>query len=295
MKSLIAAFLLVAGEPQPAGSGTTPAIMVSEATLPTHTVYRPANFDRSERLPVLVWGNGGCVNLGNSAAEFLTEIASHGYLVVAVGPIGSPPPRAPRAASAGTPRPHDADGVWRPQTDTRAMIRAIDWALGENSRSDSPYRGWIDPTRIAVAGHSCGGLLALGASRDPRVTTSLVMNSGALNDGTHPQGVEVTKATLQQIHGPILYVTGGPDDVAHPNAVDDVSRIRHVPVVLAYDASGHSGTYRQPRGGAYARMVVDWLDWRLKGDAEAAAAFSEGGRLRSDPAWTISTAPPSRE
>lgn len=285
MIAMFAALLLQATAP--GGTGPTPAVMVSEANLPTHTVYRPANLRAAGRLPVVVWGAGGCRNLGNSAQEFLTEIASHGFLVVAVGPVGERP--AARNRTAADAAPGDADGVWRPATTTPAMIRAIDWAVAENRRAGSPYRGRIDTRHIAVAGHSCGGLLALDSARDPRVTTVMIMNSGALNDGRYPLGIDATKESLPRLHTPVLYVTGGPRDVAHPNALDDVSRIRHVPVFLASRDVGHGGTYRELNGGAYGRLASAWLQWRLKGDRAAAAAFTPAGALGRDPGWTLSS------
>ena len=57
--------------------------------LPTHTVYRPtdlAAFPAKDTLPIVVWGNGACRMDGLMFERYLTKIASHGFLVVAVGP-----------------------------------------------------------------------------------------------------------------------------------------------------------------------------------------------------------------
>jgi hypothetical protein len=75
----------------PLGSGRYPAILESDRGLVTHTIYRPAQLDKLGRtkLPILAWANGGCANIGNRFRYFLTEIASHGYLAIAIGPMGS--------------------------------------------------------------------------------------------------------------------------------------------------------------------------------------------------------------
>jgi len=56
--------------------------------LATHTIYRPREFGASQH-PVLVWGEGGCANNGLMFPEYLSEIASHGFVVIADGPPGS--------------------------------------------------------------------------------------------------------------------------------------------------------------------------------------------------------------
>src|SRR5690606_227690 len=59
----------------------------SYASLPTHTAYHPSNlaaFGPTNRLPVVSWGNGGCARVGQAFAEFLTQVASHGYLAIAI-------------------------------------------------------------------------------------------------------------------------------------------------------------------------------------------------------------------
>ncbi|WP_188062763.1 alpha/beta hydrolase [Sphingobium sp. KCTC 72723] len=268
------------------GSGKAPAMMESDPSLPTHTLYRPIDLKKAGKLPILVWGNGGCSNLGNSARNFLTEIASHGILVIATGTIGElPRPKPSRTTS--DPAPGDANGVWSPKVATPAMIQAIDWAIAQNSSATSKYRKRIDTVHVAVAGHSCGGLLALDASADPRVTTTIVMNSGALNDGRKPEGIDATKDGLRRVHGPILYVTGGKADVAFPNATDDVARIHHVPVFHLDRNVGHSGTYARTNGGAYGQVASAWLAWRLKGDRAAAAEFLDDGLVRRDPEWHL--------
>ena len=76
----------------PMGTGPYKALMEVDSGLPTHTVYRPADMAApgKEKLPIIVWGNGACVNVGNRFRPFLTELASYGFVALAIGPIGPP-------------------------------------------------------------------------------------------------------------------------------------------------------------------------------------------------------------
>ena len=70
------------------GTGPNKAIMVSEPSLEAHTIFRPADltpFNSRNPLPILVWGNGACANSPWEHVNFLSEIASHGFFVVAIG------------------------------------------------------------------------------------------------------------------------------------------------------------------------------------------------------------------
>ncbi len=259
----------------PLGTGAYKAVMEVEAGLPTHTVYHPKDLKalRGKKLPIIAWGNGACVNVGNRFRQFLTEIASHGYLVIALGPIGpkemeaAPPPPAPgQAATPPLAKP--------PATTASQLIDAINWAMAENGRKGSPYFGRLDTKNIGVMGQSCGGVQAIKASADPRVTMTISWNSGLLP--TPSIGMEnVSKEALAPLHAPIAYFNGDPGDVAHKNGKDDFERINHVPVLFAWrEGMGHSGTYREANGGELGKVAVAYLNWRLKGDKTAAKMFT---------------------
>ncbi len=53
--------------------------------------------------PVLVWGEGGCAKNGLMFPEYLSEIASHGFVVIADGPPIARPAGAPPAGGGGPP------------------------------------------------------------------------------------------------------------------------------------------------------------------------------------------------
>ena len=68
------------------GSGPYPAKLLTEPTLPKHTIYAPKNPPpKNVKMPVLIWGNGGCTSSGTPYGAFLNNIASHGYLAIANG------------------------------------------------------------------------------------------------------------------------------------------------------------------------------------------------------------------
>ena len=74
------------------GAGPYKAMALGDETLPGFTIYRPQNLDAfggSRKLPIILWGNGGCMNSTVGAMPFLNEIASHGFMVFGIGPYSS--------------------------------------------------------------------------------------------------------------------------------------------------------------------------------------------------------------
>ncbi len=276
--------------PDTPGSGPYPAVMEVDPALPDHVVYRPAELSRvgEGRLGVFVWGNGACADDGASARLHLSEIASHGYLVIAPGKWRNGPNAKEPAAA---PRVRPADGSFPPPPTTAAdLAEALDWALAEDTRSGSRYAGLIDEGAVAVGGFSCGGVQALTLAGDPRLKTVVVQNSGIFNDeAPRIPGMELRKDALRALHTPVLYVQGGPTDIAYANGMDDFARIDHVPAAMVnVVGKGHGGTYFEPNGGKAARVVVDWLEWQLRGDGGAAKSFlGEDCGLCTDPEVTI--------
>jgi dienelactone hydrolase len=255
----------------------------SYPTLATHTAYHPTaldGFGPSKRLPIVSWGNGACARNGSAFATFLTQIASHGYLAIAIGPKDA----GGRGQAAAGVAP-------APTIDDQLLIDAIDWAVKENGDRSSRFYNKLDTSKVAVMGQSCGGLQAIAVSHDRRVTTTVVMNSGAFPPGASSPALSQsagTKESLTRLHGPVAYVIGGPSDVAYPNAEDDFARITKVPVFKANLNVGHGGTYRQPGGGWFGEVTVAWLDYQLKGSADAAKWFVGADcRLCQEPVWKI--------
>lgn len=245
------------------GTGAYKAIMKEDFSLPEHTIFVPQDlsaFDKKNPLPVLVWGNGACANSPHEHINFLNEIASHGYIVLATGVI-------------------PMEGGWYrgPMSRTEQQIESMDWAIAQNADPVSPYYQKIDVKNICVAGMSCGGLQTLYNCADPRIKTLMICNSGLFNQQNANQAVGgmpmPPKDKLKEIHTSILYMLGGESDIAYGNGMDDFKRIEHVPACATNLPVGHGGTYAQPHGGEYSIVALAWLDWQLKGDKKASKMF----------------------
>ncbi len=262
------------------GTGKYKAIMKEEPTLKEHTVIVPQDltpFGGKRLLPVLVWGNGACANSPFEHINFLNEIASNGYVVLATGNI-----------------PMTDEWYKGPMSRTEQQIESIDWIIKQNADPSSPYYKKIDVNNICVAGMSCGGLQTLYNCADPRIKTLMICNSGLFNSQNAGQAVGgmpmPQKEKLNEIHTPIIYILGGKTDIAYENGMDDFHRISHVPACAANFPVGHGGTYREPHGGEFTVVALAWLDWQLKNDSNAAKMFiGEKNLLSKRKDWTLET------
>lgn len=258
------------------GTGPYKAIMVSEPSLEAHTIFRPADltpFGPKNPLPIIVWGNGACANSPWEHVNFLNEIASHGFFVVAIGYM-----------------PTLGERYEGPMSTVDQQIEGLDWALAQNADSHSPYGGKLDAKSICAAGMSCGGLQTLANCADPRLTTIMICNSGLfVNPAVAMPNMPMPhKDQLEKIHTPVLYMLGGEKDIAYGNGMDDYARIHHVPAYAANYPVGHGGTYARPHGGEFAVVATAWLKWQLKGDAEAAKMFvGNPPLLKKREGWTL--------
>lgn len=267
------------------GTGPHSAVVLQEASLPTHTIFRPKNisgFKATHRLPVIAWGNGACFDSPWEHVNFLNEIASHGFIVIAIGTL---PPEGVEPA--------------KERSTSSKLTDAIDWAVAQNSDKASYYFDTINTDSIAVAGMSCGGLQALEVAGDPRITALLIANSGILIDPIPGDAAlmmpKVKKSDLKKIHTPTFYLLGGPSDIAYNNGMDDVSKINQVPVYAANLDVGHGGTYGHPHGGAFAKLATAWFQWQLNGDGVAGGLFvGNPPGIAALPGWTFDSKMPSK-
>jgi len=276
-------------------SGPFAVVVEHDPGLATHTIYRPRELTR-EKHGVLVWGEGGCAKNGLFFPEYLTEIASHGFVVVADGPPIARPAGAPPGAGGGGPPPGGGapppGGGGGPPADRftmvngTALVAAIDWLESENKSRNSRFYGKVDVEHVAAMGMSCGGLMSYGASSDPRVSTVGIWNSGLFEDARNA-------GIYAGIHGSVIIVTGGESDIAYANGKRDFEVMpAKIPVFYGVHPSvGHGGTYNQDNGGPFGVVAVAWLKWQLQGDTSAAGrGYFVGANcaICKDPGWQVS-------
>ena len=284
-----------------APTGPYPVVIEHDQKLATHTIYRPATLGPAKH-SVLVWGEGGCAKNGLTFPEFLSEIASYGFVVVADGPPvqtaargqagaapgagAAAPPRgqarggaAPGAAAA--PRAGGAPGG----ADGTPLTAAMDWLARESADSSSRFYQKVDTARVAAMGMSCGGLMSYNISADPRVATVGIWNSGLM---------QPDEKIYNGIHSSVIIVTGGESDIAYANGKRDFETMpAKVPIFYATHPSvGHGGTYSEDNGGAFGVAAVAWLKWQLSNDtgAKAKGVFvGDPCGLCSDAKWTTAS------
>ena len=298
----------------PDTTGPYNVVMETDATLPGHTIFRPIDPSVVKgKLPVLAIAHGGCYDVGNFSSRYAYEIASYGFLVVANGNISNELEEATEEviaaknkAEANSQKAPSVDLATKvPQTqltrcNTHKLYETIDWAMEQNKKKGSIYYKLIDTDEIAVMGASCGGLQAMDAVLDPRVKTAVIVNSGIMR-AEIPEGKEGDAMRkilddlklpgpdiLKKFHKPMIYLNGGPTDIAFDNSEKDFKEIENIFVFKGDLDVGHGGTFLEPHGGGFAEAATQWLLWQLKGDKKAGQTFlgDECG-LCKNPEWKI--------
>lgn len=232
-------------------------------------VFRPAkleNFPRRDKLPVVVWGNGGCAIDNPRYNGFLETIASHGFLVVTT------------AASAAPQQPAQSGAPPRRAATAESLKAGIDWADRENTRAGSPLNGRIDTKQVAVMGQSCGGRLSIELGADPRVKTI-----GVFNAGLNADQMEL----LAKLHGPVLLINGHERDFMMVPSKTTYDAIDKLPAFYgARHGAGHTATAYHAGGGEFANVASNWVRWQFKKDRKAGAMFvGRKCELCTNPNW----------
>lgn len=254
------------------GSGRYKAIVVSEKTLPNFTVYRPRNIKYAARregpLPILIWCNGACSGSSTSYERLLNHIASHGYVVVGIG------------AFEMTDDERDDGG-----SDEKMVVEAYNWLARQEKLTTSDYFHAINVKNVALAGHSCGGAQAIANCSKSWVKTLLIMNAGM--GGMSMGGA--SPSTLNSLHCPLIYMTGGTGDVAYENAKTDYGKVKKPVAWADLSDAGHNPGYWEQYGGRFGTIAIKWMDWQLKGYKQNARIFLKPDLTGFDSHWTVKT------
>ncbi|MEU4746278.1 cellulose binding domain-containing protein, partial [Actinosynnema sp. NPDC023658] len=232
------------------------------------TVFRPSDPQAVDRpLPVLAFGNGACAHTNNSeVTRILTFIASKGFVVVDTGSVDG----SPNGVASGSPIPS-------------LLTDGITWAEREQNRSGSPLRQRLDLGAVATAGHSCGGLEALVAAQDRRVSAVVSLDSGFFADGSFGY----PRSEVGKLHTPALFMDGGSSDVAYANnqATYDLAT---VPAVLArHPQAGHTGFITGDQVTDGMTTVVQFLDMVLYANRTARDYVLSPSGLAAKTPWTV--------
>jgi hypothetical protein len=141
------------------GSGPYPAGIFTDAGLKKHTIYAPKTAPAGIKLPLIVWGNGLCAAAGAFFANFLTEVASHGFIVIANGAPGPLPTSAPAETTKSSGLLDSLAStislLSQGMTTASWQAESMNWVFGNKGKTQW---GDIDLEKIAAAGQSCGGI-----------------------------------------------------------------------------------------------------------------------------------------
>ncbi|KAF8851354.1 hypothetical protein BDZ45DRAFT_808414 [Acephala macrosclerotiorum] len=223
-------------------SGRHLAQILTDASLPQHTIYTsksPPNI----AMPFIAFGNGACQTNGTQYWNFLTEIASHGYVIVADG--------APSATATS--------GFGGAQSTLDDMQASINWA---NSTAAAKYDK-IDTDRILTMGHSCGGPEAMSvAYHNPKVKHIVMFDISIFQDNR--------RYLLQEIKIPVAWFVGGPKDMGYTNSENDYALLNAELSASKADLdTGYQGTFAATNGGKFGKAVTAYLEWIFRGDTKS--------------------------
>jgi dienelactone hydrolase len=273
-----------------AGDGPYPATREEPANFPKHTLYYPADIQKAPKLPVILWSNGGCRTTSVEFTRFLGEIASHGYLVAAIG-RGDIPFQIISIGAPTGPGQQSADTRPRQDMDPGNMLAALDLLTQENERKGSRFYHHLDLTAVAAMGQSCGGFMAFQAAKDARIKAVAALNSNfPMRSGPAlmPLRNAIPNWNAEDLKIPAAFFTGGPADLAYAYAVKSYEAVPGTAPTVRIDmpTMGHTGAYPMP-DVRWTRTVVQWLDWSLKGDQTAKATFAGAscGLCRDSDFW----------
>ena len=296
------------------GGGTGPykAVAIGDKSLPTHMVYRPENLKgyvaENGKIPVLLYANGACANNSLEMSRLLSDVASYGYIVLAIGPYMDMPDEAFYAQWKGVVR------GWYPDTKEVAI-------MGNGERL-TPYtaeeQAAIDAEREA-AQKAAAAAAKKKKNKKPVVTVQqpatatyarqmlealdwlTEQDANEESEYYHLIDLEKVAAMGQSCGGAqVLAVAHDPrikTCMMFNSGIGEMSMAANgdwaliadcIPVVKISTLDGHHGTYYEKNAGAYAVVARMWLNWQLKGMISDSALFMNDAYGKAFfPQWTF--------
>ena len=212
-------------------------------------IYYPAELpDSGGKYPLVIFLNGSGIP-GSKYKALFRHLASWGFIVA-----GNEDPSTGTGASADL---------------------TLQYLLGLNENPDSVFYGKVDAENIGISGHSQGGAGVLNAITMSENRT-LYKTAVALSP-THEEAARALgwNYDLERVSVPLLMFAGTEGDFENKIVLPFEA------MTAMYDKVPGEKVMARRTGAEHGDMlysadgyVTAWLMWRLKGDAEAAKAFS---------------------
>jgi len=209
---------------------------------PTSGLFYPTELGKDGlKHPVFVWGCGGMTN-PSFYVDVLEHIASHGFIVIGeVSEIGD----------NGLP-----------------LTACIDWIIDENNRAQSVFYQKVDTDKIALGGHSIGSVNSFLVATDPRITTTIHVAGGSLDDIYDPNAETTGKGGRSLVH-PVAYISAESDMFGNVEKLEKDYANTTVPAFMTII----SGTEHIAITLAALPVMTGWLRWHLGGETERRSMF----------------------
>jgi predicted alpha/beta hydrolase family esterase len=191
--------------------------------------------------PIFVWGCGGTTT-PSTYADMLGQIASHGFVVIGeVAEIGD----------NGAP-----------------LKTCIDWATDENERAQSMFYQKLNTAKIALGGHSIGSANAFYVATDPRLTTTIHVAGGSMDNINDPYAATTGQGGKNLVH-PVAYICSENDMFGNVEKTEKDYANTTVPAFMTI----MKGTEHIGAAQAGLPAITGWLRWHLGDETERRNMF----------------------
>jgi hypothetical protein len=205
-------------------------------------VFRPTELGKDGiKHPIFVWGCGGG-STPSTYAELMSQVASHGFVVIA---------ESSAIGDGGAP-----------------LTAAIDWLIAENARAQSEFYQMLDGSKIALGGHSIGSANAFLVGADPRLTTTIHVAGGSLDMPGNINAPTTGRGGKGLIH-PVAYVCSQMDQFGNVEKTELDYQNTTAPAWMTV----MTGVDHVAAARAGLPAIVAWLRWQLAGEIRWRDAF----------------------